>query len=49
MNTEGRSAADSRKKLSLGTLLSYGVGAVGEGIGYNVFFSFFSFFIFYYI
>ncbi|MBR0373501.1 MAG: MFS transporter [Mogibacterium sp.] len=33
------------KKLSLGTLLSYGVGAVGEGIGYNVFFSFFSFFL----
>ncbi|MBR2559124.1 MAG: MFS transporter, partial [Firmicutes bacterium] len=45
MNTEGQTAAGSRKKLSLGTLLSYGVGAVGEGIGYNVFFSFFSFFL----
>ena len=45
MNTEVQAAADSRMKLSLGTLLSYGVGAVGEGIGYNVFFSFFSFFL----
>ena len=32
-------------KLSIGTLLSYGVGAVGEGIGYNVFFAFFSYFL----
>ena len=34
-----------RNKLSVGTLFSYGVGAIGEGIGYNVFFSFFSFFL----
>ena len=34
-----------QEKLSIRTLLSYGVGAVGEGIGYNVFFSFFSFFL----
>lgn len=33
------------QKLSTGTLFSYGIGAVGEGIGYNVFFSFFSFFL----
>ena len=32
-------------KLSVKTLLSYGVGAVGEGIGYNVFFAFFTFFL----
>lgn len=32
-------------KLTTGTLFSYGIGAVGEGIGYNVFFSFFSFFL----
>ena len=34
-----------KTKLRFGTLLSYGIGAVGEGIGYNVFFSFFSFFL----
>ena len=33
------------QKLSTGTLFSYGIGAMGEGIGYNVFFSFFSFFL----
>ena len=33
------------QKLKAGTLFSYGIGAVGEGIGYNVFFSFFSFFL----
>ena len=33
----------SSSKLRFGTLLSYGIGAIGEGIGYNVFFSFFSF------
>ena len=34
-----------RARLSWKTLFSYGVGAIGEGIGYNVFFSFFSFFL----
>ena len=33
------------QKLSMGTMICYGVGALGEGIGYNVFFSFFSFFM----
>ncbi len=32
-------------RLSVKTLLSYGVGAIGEGIGYNVFFAFFTFFL----
>ena len=31
--------------LPLGTLLGYGIGSIGEGIGYNFFFSFFSFFL----
>ena len=34
-----------KTKLRFGTLLSYGIGAVGEGIGYNVFFSFFSLYL----
>ena len=33
------------KALSMGCTIGYGIGAVGEGIGYNVFFSFFSFFL----
>lgn len=33
------------KKLSMGTMICYGIGALGEGIGYNVFFSFFIFFM----
>lgn len=37
--------SNGQQKLGTGTLFSYGVGAVGEGIGYNVFFSFFSFFL----
>ena len=32
------------EKLKNGTAIGYGIGAIGEGIGYNVFFSFFSFF-----
>ena len=32
------------EKLKNGTAVGYGIGAIGEGIGYNVFFSFFSFF-----
>ena len=38
-------AANTPKKLSPSTLFRYGIGAVGEGIGYNVFFSFFSYFL----
>ncbi len=37
--------AKASGKLGLGTFLSYGIGAVGEGIGYNVFFAFFTFFL----
>ena len=33
------------EKLKNGTAIGYGIGAIGEGIGYNVFFSFFSFFL----
>ncbi len=33
------------KTLSMGCTIGYGIGAIGEGIGYNVFFSFFSFFL----
>ena len=33
------------EKLKTGTAVGYGIGAIGEGIGYNVFFSFFSFFL----
>ena len=33
------------KSLSMGCTIGYGIGAIGEGIGYNVFFSFFSFFL----
>ena len=33
------------EKLGFGTMLCYGVGALGEGIGYNVFFAFFIFFM----
>ena len=33
------------ERLPLGTLLGYGIGSIGEGIGYNFFFSFFSFFL----
>ena len=32
-------------KLGVKTFLSYGIGAIGEGIGYNFFFSFFTFFL----
>lgn len=32
-------------RLKLGTAVGYGMGAIGEGIGYNVFFSFFIFFL----
>ncbi len=32
-------------KLGTGTAVGYGIGAIGEGIGYNVFFSFFTFFL----
>lgn len=32
-------------KLKTGTAVGYGIGAIGEGIGYNVFFSFFIFFL----
>lgn len=32
-------------KLKLGTVTGYGIGAIGEGLGYNVFFSFFIFFL----
>ena len=32
-------------RLSTKTLFSYGIGAVGEGIGYNVFFAFFTYFL----
>ena len=44
-NSKLGTGMQGKSKLSIGTLLSYGVGAVGEGIGYNVFFSFFSFFL----
>ena len=37
--------SSNQQKLSTGTLFSYGIGAIGEGIGYNVFFAFFSFFL----
>lgn len=33
------------KALRMGCTIGYGIGAIGEGIGYNVFFSFFSFFL----
>ena len=39
-NSKLGTGMQGKSKLSIGTLLSYGVGAVGEGIGYNVFFSF---------
>ena len=35
----------NKRKLKFSTCLSYGVGAVGEGIGYNFFFTFFTFFL----
>lgn len=35
----------SSEKLKTITSIGYGIGAIGEGIGYNVFFSFFSFFL----
>ena len=35
----------NKEILKTGTAIGYGIGAVGEGIGYNVFFSFFSFFL----
>jgi len=34
-----------KNRLGIKTSLSYGIGAVGEGIGYNVFFSFFTYFL----
>ncbi|MDD6763933.1 MAG: MFS transporter [Firmicutes bacterium] len=34
-----------KKELGMGSVIGYGIGAVGEGIGYNVFFSFFIFFL----
>ena len=40
-----KNTSGERKKLSTSVLFRYGVGAVGEGIGYNVFFSFFSYFL----
>ena len=33
------------KALSMSQTIGYGIGAIGEGIGYNVFFSFFIFFL----
>ncbi|HHW94478.1 MAG TPA: MFS transporter [Mogibacterium sp.] len=36
---------NNNEKLSLRTMIGYGVGTLGEGIGYNVFFSFFIFFL----
>ncbi len=38
-------STEASGKVSFKTALSYGIGAVGEGIGYNVFFSFFTFFL----
>lgn len=35
----------SKEILKTCTAIGYGIGAIGEGIGYNVFFSFFSFFL----
>ena len=35
----------NKGKLKFSTCMSYGIGAVGEGIGYNFFFTFFTFFL----
>lgn len=36
---------DKKQELGMGSVIGYGIGAIGEGIGYNVFFSFFIFFL----
>ena len=43
--TTGSHETKTKSTLTTGIYISYGIGAVGEGIGYNVFFAFFTFFL----